>query len=153
MSEKKLNLVMVDDDVAIVRIVEHIVAQHLSDLFDIVTFADSRAALEWVNEYGCDVLISDLEMPGVGGLDLLRAGKGRQADTQTILLTAHSSWDRIAEAIEQGVNDYLLKPIDQAQLVELLRQKHRTLSRSAVAECELLDGSPVLECGELSPLG
>jgi YesN/AraC family two-component response regulator len=143
MSEKKLNLVMVDDDVAIVRIVEHIVAQHLSDLFDCLAFTDSSAALEWVNEYGCDVLISDLEMPAVGGLDLLRAGKRRQADTQTILLTAHSSWDRIAEAIEHGVDDYLLKPVDQAQLVDLLRQKHRSLSRSPAGRCEVLNGSPI----------
>ena len=142
MSGKKLNLVMVDDDVAIVRIVEHIVAQHLSDLFDMETFTDSRAALEWLNEYGCDVLISDLEMPGVGGLDLQRVGKRRHADLQTILLTAHSSWERIAEAIECGVNDYLLKPVDQAQLVDLLRQKHRTLSQSPAEVCEVLNGSP-----------
>ncbi|MEX2138276.1 MAG: response regulator [Pirellulales bacterium] len=152
MSENKLNLVMVDDDVAIVRILEHIVAQHLSDLFDIVTFTDSRAALDWITEWGCNVLISDLEMPGIGGLDLLQAGKRRQADTHTILLTAHSSWERIAEAIEQGVNDYLLKPVDQAQIVDLLRQKHRSLSRSSAAECEALNGSPVLGCGDLSPL-
>ena len=97
--DRKLNLVVVDDDVAIVRIVERILTQQLSDHFDTVAFTDPRAALDWINEFGCDVLISDLEMPGVGGLELLRAAKGRCADLQTILLTAHSSWQRIAEAM------------------------------------------------------
>jgi DNA-binding NtrC family response regulator len=145
MTDKKLSLVVVDDDAAIVRIVEHILAQHLSDQFETMTFTDPHAALDWISEYGCDVLISDLEMPGVGGLDLFRAAKGRVADLQTILLTAHSSWQRIAEAIEQGVNDYLLKPVDQAELVALLEQKHRALSRLHGAECEVINGSPVLE--------
>lgn len=145
MPDTKLNLVVVDDDVAIVRIVEHILGQHLSDLFRTITFTDPRAALNWINEYGCDVLISDLEMPGVGGLDLLRAAKERYADLQTILLTAHSSWQHIAAAIEQGANDYLLKPVDQGELVTLLKQKHRTLSRLREAECEVINGSPVLE--------
>ncbi len=143
MSEKKLNLVMVDDDVAIVRIVERIIAEHLPDLFDTVVFTDSRQALEWVNEYGCDVLVSDLEMPGVGGLDLLRAGKRRQAGLHTILLTAHSSWERIAEAIEHGVDDYLLKPVDQAQCVDLLRQKHKSLSRRPIVAYDELQEKAV----------
>ena len=145
MPDPKLNLVVVDDDVAIVRIVERILTQQLSDHFDTVAFTDPRAALDWINEFGCDVLISDLEMPGVGGLELLRAAKGRCADLQTILLTAHSSWQRIAEAIEQGVNDYLLKPVDQAELVALLMQKHHMLSRGRGVACEGVNGSPVLE--------
>ena len=151
MPDKKLNLVMVDDDVAIVRIVEHIVAQHLSGLFDTVAFTDSRQALDWVNEYGCDVLISDREMPGVGGLDLLRASKRRHADLQAILLTAHSSWDRIAEAIEHGVDDYLLKPVDQAQFVDLLRQKHRSLSRLPARAHQGRNGTAT-PCAAASPV-
>lgn len=151
MSDMKLNLVMVDDDVAIVRIVEHIVAQHLPGLFETVAFTDSRQALDWVNEYGCDVLISDLEMPGVGGLDLLRAGKQRHADLQAILLTAHSSWDRIAEAIEHGVDDYLLKPVDQAQFVDLLRQKHRSLTHLPSAAYKGRNGTAA-HCTAAAPI-
>jgi two-component system response regulator YesN len=141
MSQKKLNLVIVDDDLAIVRIVERIITQHLPGLFETAAFTDSRAARDWLNEFDCDVLISDLEMPGVGGLDLLRMGKRRHPALQTILLTAHSSWERIAEAIENGVNDYLLKPVDQAQLVDLLRQKHRNLTRLPAEASLALNGS------------
>jgi DNA-binding NtrC family response regulator len=129
MPERMLGLVIVDDDAAIVRIVEHIVAVHLSELYAVTRFTDSRAARDWLEQHACDVLISDVEMPGVGGVELLRSGKRRNAGMQAVFLTAHSSWDRIAEAIENGVNDYLLKPVDQAGLVKVLRQAYERLTR------------------------
>jgi YesN/AraC family two-component response regulator len=133
---ERFDLVIVDDDASMVRIVEHIVAAHFSHSYAITTFIDSRAARDWFGEHACDVLISDVEMPGVGGVELLRSGRRQNPAMQTIFLTAHSSWDRIAEAIESGVNDYLLKPVDQAGLVRVLRQAHERLTRAAAAECE-----------------
>jgi DNA-binding NtrC family response regulator len=135
MPESTLDLVIVDDDPAMVRIVGHIIASHLSELYAVVTFTDSRAARDWFEDRSCDVLISDVEMPGIGGVELLRIGKRQNADMQAVFLTAHSSWDRIAEAIENGVNDYLLKPVDQAGLVKLLRQKHERLTREPEPVC------------------
>ena len=62
-------------------------------------------------------------------MDLLRAGKRGNECSTTIFLTAHSSWEHVAEAIELGANDYLIKPVDQSTLVKLLRQ-----ARNGVAE-------------------
>jgi YesN/AraC family two-component response regulator len=139
MPERTFDLVIVDDDSAIVRIVAHIVASQLSELYAIATFTDSRAARDWFRDHPCDVLISDVEMPGVGGIDLLGIGKRQNPDMHAIFLTAHSSWDRIAEAIEHGVNDYLLKPIDQAGLVKVLRQTYERLTREQSPACEADD--------------
>lgn len=136
MPERTFELALVDDDAAIVRIVEHIIAAHLSDFYAVTKFTDSRAARDWLEQHACDVLISDVEMPGIGGSELLRIGKRRNAGMQAVFLTAHSSWDRIAEAIETGVNDYLLKPVDQAGLVKVLRQTYERLSNRPDAVCE-----------------
>jgi YesN/AraC family two-component response regulator len=136
MPERTFDLVIVDDDAAIVRIVGHLIASQLADFYAVTTFTDSRAARDWFEHHACDVLISDVEMPGIGGVDLLRVGKRQNVDMQAIFLTAHSSWDRIAEAIESGVNDYLLKPVDQADLIKVLRQAHERLSSRASAVCE-----------------
>jgi two-component system response regulator YesN len=137
MPERTFDLVIVDDDVAIVRIVGQIIASHLSEFYAVTTFTDSRAARDWFAHRACDVLISDVEMPGIGGVELLQIGKRQNADMQAIFLTAHSSWDRIAEAIENGVNDYLLKPVDQADLLKVLRQTQERLSSRASAVCEM----------------
>jgi two-component system response regulator YesN len=132
---ERFDLVIVDDDASMVRIVEHIVAAHFSHSYAITTFTDSRAARDWFGQHACDVLISDVEMPGIGGVELFRIGKRQNAAMQAIFLTAHSSWDRIAEAIESGVNDYLLKPVDQAGLVRVLRQAHERLTREPAPVC------------------
>ena len=136
MPERTFELALVDDDAAIVRIVEHIVALHLSEFYAVTKFTDSRAARDWLEQRVCDVLISDIEMPGIGGSELLRIGKRRNAGMQAVFLTAHSSWDRIAEAIETGVNDYLLKPVDQAELLKVLRQTYERLRNRRNAVCE-----------------
>jgi two-component system response regulator YesN len=136
MPERTFDLVIVDDDAAIVRIVGHIIASQLSDLYAVATFTDSRTARDWFADHACDVLISDVEMPGIGGAELLRAGKRQNGEMQAIFLTAHSSWDRIAEAIENGVNDYLLKPVDHADLIRVLRQAHERLSSRAKTACD-----------------
>jgi two-component system response regulator YesN len=139
MPERTFDLVVVDDDAAIVRIVGHIIASQLSDCYAVTTFTDSRVARDWFEHHACDVLISDVEMPGLGGVDLLRVGRQQNADMQAIFLTAHSSWDRIAEAIGSGVNDYLLKPVDQSDLIKVLRQAHERLASRASAVCEVSD--------------
>ncbi len=131
MPHNKPKLVLVDDDPAIVRLLEHLIAQHLSDAFAMVSFTDPRAACEWIGRHGCQVLVSDVEMPSIGGIELLRAVQPENPGMQAIFLTAHSSWERITEAIEHGVNDYLLKPIDHAELIALLRQKHEALRGAA----------------------
>jgi two-component system response regulator YesN len=146
MSEVQLNLAIVDDDPAIVRIVERLVDQHLPGQFAAISFCDPREARHWLSQHDCDVLISDVEMPGVGGLELLREGVRRNPDLQTIFLTAHSAWDRIAAAIELGASDYLLKPVDHAHLIGLLRQHHDRRIRQQPNAGEF-DVSPVLAAG------
>jgi DNA-binding NtrC family response regulator len=137
MSPKMLRLAIVDDDSAIVSLVEHMVNQHLAGKFQISTFADPRDAKNWISQHDCDVLISDVEMPTVGGLELMRTAVARNPGVQTILLTAHSAWDRIAAAIEFGASDYLLKPVHQRDLIGRLRRQHEQLSRGQCPAVEL----------------
>jgi DNA-binding NtrC family response regulator len=118
-----LNLLVVDDDPSIVRLIAKIVERQLGDRIAVFGQTDSEQTRGWLEENCCDLLISDLEMPGVGGLELLRFAKRRNAWTQVIFVTAHSTWDKISEAIEFGASDYLLKPIDPEELVAILGQQ------------------------------
>jgi len=140
MSIRKLDLVIVDDDAAMVRVVEHMVRLKLSEQFAAVAFTEPREALDWINDHGCDVLLSDIQMPGLGGLDLLRAAKQVNPNLRTIFLTAHSSWDRVAQAIENGATHYLLKPVNQAELQKLLYQQHERVA-SSNGVCAALEGT------------
>src|SRR5918998_2262777 len=68
-------------------------------------------ALGYVDE-NIDVVLSDLQMGDVSGIDLLQLWKQRKPDTQFILLTGHSSIPSAVEAMRSGAYDYLTKPIN-----------------------------------------
>lgn len=126
---RKLNLLVVDDDASVVRLLTQIIERQLGERIAVFGQTDSEQAKRWLEENCCDLLISDLEMPGGGGLEMLRFAKRRNAWTQVIFVTAHSTWDKITEAIEYGASDYLLKPIDQEELVAVITQQYVRCAR------------------------
>src|SRR5436190_5054918 len=73
-------------------------------------------------EENIDVVLSDLQMGDVSGIDLLALWKKRRPETQFILLTGHSSVNSAVEAIKGGAYDYLTKPINPDELVLLIRR-------------------------------
>lgn len=126
---RKLNLLIVDDDPSMVRLLSHMVERNLSDKMTVHGLSDSNEALRWLDQHCCDILISDINMPDTDGLEMLRFAKARNAWTQVIFVTGHSTWDRIAEAVEYGASDYLLKPVDQTDLITLLTQLYVRCAR------------------------
>jgi len=78
-------------------------------------------ALGYVDE-NVDVVLSDIHMGDVSGLDLLNLWKKRKLDTQFILLTGHSSVNSAVEAIKAGAFDYVTKPVNADELLLLIRR-------------------------------
>ncbi|MEX2118819.1 MAG: response regulator [Pirellulales bacterium] len=126
---RKLNLLVIDDDPAMVRLLTLVIERNLGDRMVVYGLSDPDEARRWLDQNCCDILISDLQMPGIDGLDMLRFAKRRNAWTQVIFITGHSTWDKIAEAVEYGASDYLLKPIDHHDLVTLLNQQYVRCAR------------------------
>ncbi|HWB10864.1 MAG TPA: response regulator [Pirellulales bacterium] len=126
---RKLNVLVIDDDPSIVRLLTLLIERRLGDKLNVCGLTDSGEALAWLDRNCCDILVSDIDMPDVDGLQMLRYAKRRNAWTQVIFITAHSTWDRLTEAVEFGASDYLLKPIDQEDLVSLLGQQYVRCAR------------------------
>jgi DNA-binding NtrC family response regulator len=117
MTGKPLRLLVVDDDPGILGIVERFTRQ-LG--MEVIFRTSGREALACLAEVQPDVALIDLQMPGVGGIDVLRAIRAADPRCQAILMTGNASLDTAIEAVKAGALDYLTKPFDMARLQGLL---------------------------------
>ena len=122
-------LLLIDDDPSMVRLLTTVLKREFHDDIEIVALEHSQAALQWIQHHVVDILITDLEMPEVNGLDLLKAAKRRNACTQVFFMTGHSTLDALVDAMELGATDYLLKPLDQMELIEVIKDARKRLRR------------------------
>lgn len=114
-------LLLVDDDQNMVRLLATIIRRSFRDKIDITSITQPYQARTILERDVFDIVITDLEMPGINGLELLRCAKRRNPFSQVLLITGHSSITALTDALELGATDYLTKPIDQQGLLELIR--------------------------------
>ena len=86
---------------------------------------DGRAAAAIVRERQFDVIISDISMPGMGGLELLRAVREHDLDVPVVIMTGGPAVQSAVEAMEYGAHRYLIKPVDPAQLEDVVARAVR----------------------------
>lgn len=129
-------LLIVDDDEAMLRLVHQSIVTGIQDELLIETFTDSVKAMARINEGGVDILITDLRLPEVDGIDLLLAAKRRRAHVQVLLMTAASSMSKLFAALESGAVDYVIKPFDPRSMVARVREaiERQRRWRTALAE-------------------
>ncbi|MBA7473795.1 Sensor histidine kinase RcsC [subsurface metagenome] len=110
-------ILVVDDEKFIVEAV----SQHLSDGgYQVEGMVDSTKALEAIQNDDFDLVITDLRMPGVSGIDLARAVYDKDTDTQVIVLTGYATLDSAIESISLDVYSYLSKPFDLRELGQVV---------------------------------
>ena len=118
MSAKRTGRVLVVDDDEGIR---SFVAESLErDGHDVVTAADGKAALAAAREEPFDVVITDLRMPEVDGMTVVRTLRTEQPDVELVVLTAFGEVATAVEAMKLGVLDYLQKPLQSPRAVREL---------------------------------
>src|SRR3712207_5450312 len=96
--------------------------------YEVVTAATGTEGLARVSERPYDILISDLRLPGVDGLELLQACKQRSPRTEAIMITAHGSVETAVEAMKQGAYDYITKPFSMEELLLIVERVSKVLA-------------------------
>ena len=81
-----------------------------------------EAGLEFVKRQPYDCVVVDLKMPGLGGLETIKAIKLEQPDVKVILLTGHSSAEDVDQAMDIGTYSYLVKPVDFEDLLAMMQK-------------------------------
>jgi DNA-binding NarL/FixJ family response regulator len=119
-----IRLVLVDDHPIVLHGLEQLFERH--DDFEVMSCCpDGATALDAVGKYRPDVLVIDLRMPGLSGLDVLRALSANQSRPRTVLLTAVVRDAEVMEAVKLGVRGIVLKEASPDVLIECVRRVHR----------------------------
>ncbi len=116
--------VLVADDEDNLRRVLRAQLQH--DGYEVHCVADGEAVLKALSEHHIDVLISDLRMPKLDGMEVLKAVGARFPNVPVIMITAHGTVDTAVEALKLGAFDYVTKPFDRAEFRAVVAKAART---------------------------
>ena len=117
-AKRKTKVLIVDDEPAIREVLEMILQEWG---YDVRLAADGAEAKQLVESYDPEIVISDVVMPQLSGLDLLRCLKAGNPSRPVILVTAHASIDLAVESMKQGAQDFITKPMDYPKLRAILK--------------------------------
>lgn len=103
----------IDDENIVGKMIEKSFGQ---EGYLVETFLDAKPALERLKEEKFDVVITDLKMKDIDGMEVLKAIKEEQPKTKVIMITAFASLDAAIEAFRKSADDFFAKPVNLAEL-------------------------------------
>ena len=131
---ERLRLAIIDDESIACRAIQRGLGQNC---YEIETFGDGESFLNRMREVLFDLVICDLRLPGISGLEVLKEIKTRHAQTEVIVMTGYGSVDIAVEAIRAGAFHYLAKPVKIAEL--------RSLTERALEKVKLIREKELLK--------
>ncbi len=123
MLPEKKQVLIVDDEPNLRKILS---AQLSRDGYDVMTAEDGEQGLALLRENHIDMVITDLKMPKVDGMQLLREALSEMPDLPIVMITAHGTVDTAVEALKLGAFDYLTKPFDKDEVRQIVAKALRT---------------------------
>ena len=115
----KIRLLIVDDEV---RFLETLSQRLVMRDFDVTPVSSGDEAVKLANEKEFDLALVDLKMPGMTGEEVLRTLKREHPLMEVVILTGHGSVDSAVECVKEGSYQYLQKPCETDELMEVLKE-------------------------------
>jgi LmbE family N-acetylglucosaminyl deacetylase/CheY-like chemotaxis protein len=118
MAEEARRVLVVDDDPDVAMFVKTVLERRSGCVVQLAT--DGASAITAVGAFRPDVVVTDIQMPGLSGLDLLGAIRAETPWLPVVIMTAHVSVDYAVSALRAQADEFLTKPLDSARLVEVV---------------------------------
>lgn len=142
--ENTYRIMIVDDE----RIVREAIASHISweeHGITVVAAANALEALEYISAKEVDLMLVDIKMPVMDGIQLLKRVKEQKPTIEVIILSGYADFTYAQEALRYGARDYLLKPLEEAALMNVIlkcRDERRGRQLLSAMHSHLVPGMP-----------
>src|SRR5687768_11929255 len=137
MNEPTTTVLVVDDETSNVQSLERIFAK---EGFRVLTAGSGREALDLCRQHRVHVVLTDLMMPGMSGVDLIRALSTVAPDAEVVVMTAYGTIETAVESMREGAYDFVEKPLKRMQIVKTVRkaaERHALLAENRTLRKEL----------------
>ena len=141
-----LNAVIIDDEIEINQGLSKYISESDNDFKVIATFTDGKKALDFVKKNQVDVVITDINMPDISGIDIIRTLYAEDKDIDIMIISAHREFEYAMEALKYNVHRYITKPIDFEELSDSLNEIKLKRSKK---NAEIYDSDPYIICKTL----
>ncbi len=140
MLPEKKQVLIVDDEPNLRKILS---AQLTRDGYDVLTAEDGEAGLQVLRDHHIDLVITDLKMPKVDGMALLKQALEEDPELPVVMITAHGTVDTAVEALKTGAFDYLTKPFDKDEVRQIVGKalKTRDFARTDASRADPAHGA------------
>lgn len=137
-----LDVIIVDDEPKVIQLICHLVDWSSFDMQIAATACDGEEALELISKYHPAVVITDIRMPGLDGIELIDQVQKKDIHPSFVIISGYKEFQYAQKAVRLGVDDYLLKPLKKKDLTSILvkiQQKHLDSNQQAKEMNHLLN--------------
>jgi two-component system, response regulator YesN len=117
-----IRIMIVDDEKIVIDALSFIMKNNFQDAQVVATARSGREAIEMVENLVPDIIFMDIRMPGINGIEAIREIKSRHKDILCIILSAFEQFEFAKEAVNLGVLEYLLKPVNKMKVIEVVQR-------------------------------
>jgi len=146
-------VLLVDDERWICKLISSIVDWNALGFEIIADAGDGKTAWKLIDQHRPDLVVTDIRMPGMDGIELIRTAREAELDTEFIIISGYNDFEYAKNAITYGASAYLLKPLDENELSEtLIRLKDKLSRKRAFASTLTAERQRQMEVGLLALL-
>lgn len=122
-----LKIMVVDDENIVIESIKYIVEKNFDNVVVAETARSGREAIEKAEAVKPDLIFMDIRMPGINGIDAIREIKEVYPQVEFVIISAYEQFEYAKEAVNLGVVEYLLKPVNRMKIIEIIRQAEQRL--------------------------
>lgn len=116
MNNEKQSIVIIDDETEILNVLSRYLSRNPH--FSVTTYSNPVSALSTIGNSKVDLVLLDIMMPQMNGLEVLEKLKTNNPEQKVIMMTAYSTLDKVLKSHKEGATNYVMKPFDSLQALE-----------------------------------